>query len=87
MLGEDAQAAKEIAIAILLHTDSYLPNGDLKLKPLQQVVALSDEADKEAGGNHQYKQIDILGALERIRTIDAQISHEYKKEKLRVSEW
>lgn len=79
MLGEDAQAAKEIAIAILLHTE--------KLKPLQQVVALSDEADKEAGGNHQYKQIDILGALERIRTIDAQISHEYKKEKLRVSEW
>ncbi len=85
-LGEDAQAAKEIAIAILLHTDSYLPNGDLKLKPLQQVVALADEADEEAGGNHHYKQIDIPEALERIRAIDAQISHEYKKEKLRVSE-
>lgn len=69
-IGEDRHAAKEIAVAILLHTDSYLPNGELELRPLQKVVALADEADEEKDGNHHYKQIDDAIALERIRAID-----------------
>ncbi|WP_042220497.1 HD domain-containing protein [Oceanobacillus manasiensis] len=72
-IGEDRMAAKEIAVAILLHTDSYLPEGELQLKPLQQVVNMADEADEEAGGNHHYKKIDEQVALERIRKLDSQI--------------
>lgn len=75
-LGEDRHAAKEIAVAILLHTDSYLPEGELELKPLQQVVALADQADEEAGGNHHYKTIESYVALERIRALDTQIDNE-----------
>ncbi|WP_373894987.1 HD domain-containing protein [Virgibacillus natechei] len=75
-IGEDRQKAKEIAVAILLHTDSYLPEGELKLKPLQQIVALADEADEENGGNHHYKVIDDHTALERIRALDTQIEQE-----------
>ncbi|WP_077324284.1 HD domain-containing protein [Virgibacillus siamensis] len=73
-IGENPEAAKEIAVAILLHTDSYLPKGELKLKPLQQVVALADEADEEIGGNHHYKRIDEDIALERIRALDTRIN-------------
>ncbi|WP_337018609.1 HD domain-containing protein [Oceanobacillus massiliensis] len=72
-IGEERHAAKEIAVAILLHTDSYLPKGELKLNPLQQVVAMADEADEEYGGNHHYKTIDDQEALGRIRELDRQI--------------
>ncbi|MGP4066764.1 HD domain-containing protein [Oceanobacillus sp. M65] len=72
-IGEDRLAAKEIAVAILLHTDSYLPEGDLQLKPLQQVVNMADEADEEVGGNHHYKKMEDHVALERIRKLDRQI--------------
>ncbi|MGX4668196.1 HD domain-containing protein [Cerasibacillus sp. JNUCC 74] len=72
-MGEDPEAAKEIAIAILLHTDSYLPKGDLKLLPLQQVVHLADETDEEVGGKHHYKVIRDDEALDRIRFLDQQI--------------
>ncbi|PAV30559.1 phosphohydrolase [Virgibacillus profundi] len=75
-IGEDRHAAKEIAIAILLHTDSYLPKGELELNPLQQVVNLADEADEETGGNHHYKKIDEHVSLARIRALDKQIEHE-----------
>lgn len=81
-LGEDRHAAKKIAIAILLHTDSYLPNGQLELEPLQRVVAMADEADEEGGGNHHYKEIDFENALMRIRALDVQINkdlHEGKE--------
>ena len=74
-------------MAILLHTDSYLPNGHLELKPLQQVVTLADEKDEEAGGNHHYRTIDKHIALERIQALDIKIDekeNEYssKEEKM-----
>lgn len=75
-IGEDRHAAKEIAVAILLHTDSYLPEGELELKPLQQVVALADKADEEEGGKHHYKTIEEHVALERIRALDIRIDSE-----------
>lgn len=72
-IGEDRHAAKEIAVAILLHTDSYLPEGHLNLKPLQYVVSLADEADEESGGNHHYRTIEEDEAMERIRKLDKKI--------------
>ncbi|HLR67389.1 HD domain-containing protein [Virgibacillus alimentarius] len=75
-IGEDRHAAKEIAVAILLHTDSYLPAGELKLTPLQQVVTLADEADEEDGGSHHYRKIDSDQALECIRALDKCIAEE-----------
>ncbi|MCU9614929.1 HD domain-containing protein [Caldibacillus lycopersici] len=73
--GEDLQNAKEIALAILLHTDSYLPDGQLKLSPLQYVVAKADQADELPGGKHHYRKIDGGTALARIQTLDQRINH------------
>ncbi|RKQ32667.1 HD domain-containing protein [Oceanobacillus halophilus] len=73
--GEDLQHAKAIALAVLLHTDSYLPEGQLQLSPLQRVVAKADEADEEPGGKHHYRQIDYPTALDRIQKLDAKINH------------
>lgn len=77
-IGEDRHVAKEIAVAILLHTDSYLPEGHLELQPLQQVVTLADERDEETGGNHHYKTIEPHVALERIRALDTKINQKLK---------
>jgi uncharacterized protein len=72
-LGEDPQAAKAISLAVLLHTDSYLPEQNLKRDPLQQVVAEADTADEESGGAHHYKTISEQEALKRIRALDNSI--------------
>lgn len=82
-IGENRHAAKQIAVAILLHTDSYLPEGQLELNPLQQVVHLADEADEEKGGNHHYKMMEKAVALERIRALDIQIAKECTTEPAR----
>jgi len=87
-IGEERQAAKEIAIAILLHTDSYLPQGHLELQPLQQVVTLADEKDEETGGEHHYKKIEYHVALERIRALDIKIDQNeniYKNHKQKMA--
>lgn len=72
-LGENLPDAKAIALAILLHTNSYLPEGNLKLTPLQNVVAFADEADEEPGGNHHYRQITYEEALQRVKRLDRKI--------------
>lgn len=72
-LGEKRQKAKEISVAILLHTDSYLPEGMLELTPLQQAVKFADEADEETGGTHHYKEMDYDKALTLIRNLDYKI--------------
>ncbi|GAK14567.1 hypothetical protein JCM19039_4499 [Geomicrobium sp. JCM 19039] len=82
-LGEDRKSAKEIALAILLHTDSYLPSGDLQLTPLQMVVSQADEANEEPDGLHHYRMIDEKEALQRIRDLDElvqQTSKAYEKQ-------
>lgn len=76
--GENLQDAKAIALAVLLHTDSYLPEGELQLTPLQQVVALADEADEEPGGNHHYHQIEYENGLRRIQLLDTKINNYLK---------
>ncbi|MFA9555814.1 HD domain-containing protein [Evansella sp. AB-rgal1] len=72
-LGEDRVNAKKIALAILLHTDSYLPDGNLKLEPLQEVVALADKADEEPGGSHHYKVISDENAIKQLKELDRKI--------------
>jgi uncharacterized protein len=75
-LGEHPKKAKKIALAILLHTDSYLPDGELYLDPLQKVVALADEMDEEPSGNHHYRQIDDDRARRLISRLDQMIDDE-----------
>ncbi len=84
-LGEDLHHAKQIAVAILLHTDSYLPEGQLKLTPLQKVVARADTEDEEPGGAHHYRKIDPAEALSRIQTLDRKIDRFFQLEKLKKS--
>ncbi|MBS2970347.1 HD domain-containing protein [Metabacillus sp. KIGAM252] len=69
-LGEDREAAKEIALAILLHTDSYLPDGSLSQNPLQKVVKLADEMDEEPDGKHHYRRISEQTARKKIQELD-----------------
>lgn len=73
-IGEEPRNAKQIALAILLHTDSYLPEGELHLNPLQKVVALADQADEEPHGHHHYKKMDFHTALSRIQALDHSIN-------------
>jgi uncharacterized protein len=72
-LGEDPEKAKQIALAILLHTDSYLPEGNLNQNPLQRVVKMADEMDEEPEGQHHYKQIDQDVALQKIKQLDQKV--------------
>ncbi len=81
-LGEHPQHAKEIALAILLHTDSYLPEGELKRKPLQTIVKLADEADEEPGGKHHYRQIDDKLALKKIQQLDRMVEQQLQRNAL-----
>lgn len=78
-LGEDRENAKQIAIAILLHTDSYLPTGNLELSPLQQVVKQADEADEEVGGKHHERWMSFAEAKRRIRKLDQKINQKSQK--------
>ncbi|WP_257349148.1 HD domain-containing protein [Pseudalkalibacillus decolorationis] len=73
-LDEDRESAKAIALAILLHTDSYLPEGALQLDPLQQVVKLADEADEEPGGMHHYRTISNERACLMIKKLDEKVN-------------
>lgn len=70
---ENLQDAKEIALAILLHTDSYLPDGELHLRPLQKIVTEADTSDEETGGAHHYREIDYQTALYRVQRLDEKI--------------
>ncbi|MBA2877656.1 HD domain-containing protein [Anoxybacillus ayderensis] len=81
-LGEHPQHAKEIALAILLHTDSYLPEGELNRKPLQTIVKLADEADEEPGGKHHYRQIDDELALKKIQQLDRMVEQQLQRDAL-----
>ena len=72
-LGEEPQSAKEIALAILLHTDSYLPEGTIQQRPLQKVVKLADEADEEPGGKHHYREMEYNLAVKKIKELDKKV--------------
>ncbi|MFB5661400.1 HD domain-containing protein [Alteribacillus sp. HJP-4] len=84
-LGEDRRSAKEIALAILLHTDSYLPVGELNRSTLQYVVAKADELDEEPDGNHHYRTISDSKARKKIRDLDEKIARALEKRSLQES--
>lgn len=79
-LGEHPKKAKEISLAVLLHTDSFLPPSEINRTPLQQIVKLADEKDEEANGSHHYRTISLDKAIESIQRLDAMIEEELKKE-------
>lgn len=76
-LGEDREAAKEIAHAILFHTDSTLPTGRYELTDLQKVVHMADEQDKQPGNLHHYRTIDRIKELTLIEQLDKKIFEYY----------
>ncbi|NRG48242.1 HD domain-containing protein [Bacillus sp. CRN 9] len=69
-LGENPIMAKKISLAILFHTDSFLPGGEVVRTPLQTIVKQADEKDEEPGGAHHYRNIDKERALKSLRRLD-----------------
>lgn len=72
-LGENPVQAKGTSLAILFHTDSFLPSNDIIRTPLQQVVKWADEKDEEEGGNHHYRKIEHERAKQSIIRLDKMI--------------
>lgn len=72
-LGENPVKAKEIALAILFHTDSFLPGGKVVRTPLQSIVKLADEKDEEPGGAHHYREIGFERAMKSLQALDEKI--------------
>ncbi|MDO6657601.1 HD domain-containing protein [Anaerobacillus sp. 1_MG-2023] len=79
-LGENPVSAKEIAVAILFHTDSYFM-GTVNRNALQEVVAMADEADEEPGGNHHYKVISEEEARNELAALDHLIEQSLNSQK------
>ena len=74
-LGENPVKAKEIALAILFHTDSYFPGGEIIRTPLQEIIKKADEKDEEPGGNHHYRKIDNEKAVKLLKQLDEKIDN------------
>ncbi|MCT4792309.1 MULTISPECIES: HD domain-containing protein [Exiguobacterium] len=70
-LGEEPERAKEIALAVLLHTDSYLPPGTINRTPLQQLVHDADTLEEQPGGLHHYEKIPFEEAVNRLHALDS----------------
>lgn len=81
-LGENPIIAKEIALAVLFHTDSYMPEGFINRTPLQEIVKLADEMDEEQGGMHHYRKIDRDKAIKMIERLDEMVKDELKGSEL-----
>lgn len=79
-LGENPMNAKDIAYAILFHTDSYIKEGFTNRTPLQEITKLADELDEEKGGLHHYRQIDNEKAIKMIQKLDYMIEEALKIE-------
>jgi uncharacterized protein len=77
-LGENPVYAKEIALSILFHTDSYIEDSFIKRTPLQEITKLADEMDEEKGGLHHYRKIEPELARKKIVDLD-QMIEEYIK--------
>ncbi|WP_173916658.1 HD domain-containing protein [Halobacillus sp. Marseille-Q1614] len=77
-LGEDRLVAKEVSLAVLLHTDSYLPFSlEGKRTPLQAVVEEADRMDEQPGGLHHYKEMQHRTAIKILSRLDEKISDYY----------
>ncbi|WP_163102321.1 HD domain-containing protein [Peribacillus alkalitolerans] len=76
-LGENPVKARTISLAILFHTNSFLPSNDIKRTPLQQIVKLADEKDEEEGGKHHYRKISNERAASSLGRLDQWIDEFY----------
>lgn len=76
-LGEDRVNAKQISLAVLLHTDSFLPEKNIHREALQEVVALADEADEEPNGQHHYRTISDDRAERLLKQLDLRIENHH----------
>lgn len=72
-LGDDPQVAKDVSLAILFHTDSLIPDGSVELNPLQKIVTLADDMDKEPNHNHHYRQVDKQKEVRLLEALDMAI--------------
>jgi len=73
-LGEDRLVAKEVSLAVLLHTDSYLPFSlEAQRTELQEVVRKADEKDEQPSGQHHYKQMDKSEAIQLLNQLDLKV--------------
>ncbi|WP_102028116.1 HD domain-containing protein [Salirhabdus sp. Marseille-P4669] len=79
-LGEDKLAAKEISHAILFHTESALPKGNVELNAMQKVVHLADEKDKQPGDEHHYRNIDQEKERFLVKRLDEKIEQALARE-------
>ena len=80
-LGENPLKAKEIALAILFHTDSYFPGGEIVRTPLQAIIKQADEKDEEPGGSHHYRKIAHNRAQQQLVRLDEKIDNEYAEKR------
>jgi uncharacterized protein len=76
-LGENPIKAKEISLAILFHTDSYFPGGEIARTPLQNIIKQADEKDEETGGSHHYRKIENERAYRSLAILDQKIEKVY----------
>ncbi|RFU70937.1 HD domain-containing protein [Peribacillus saganii] len=72
-LGENPVRARTISLAILFHTDSFLPSNDIIRTPMQQLIKWADEKDEEKGGMHHYRKLDAERARQSIQRLDQMI--------------
>lgn len=72
-LGENPIKAKTISLAILFHTDSFLPSNDIQRTLLQQIIKWADEKDEEEGGKHHYRTIEYDRAKRSLMELDRMI--------------
>ncbi|MEN2769164.1 HD domain-containing protein [Ornithinibacillus xuwenensis] len=77
-LGENPKHAKDIAYAILFHTDSYIKDSYIKRTPLQEITKIADEMDEEKGGLHHYRKVEEKEATELIARLDDFVEEEMK---------
>ncbi|PLS16208.1 phosphohydrolase [Bacillus sp. M6-12] len=75
-LGENPVKARTISLAILFHTDSFLPSNDIIRTPIQQLIKWADEKDEEKGGMHHYRKLDHERARQSIIRLDQMIDGE-----------
>ncbi|MEK4922812.1 HD domain-containing protein [Cytobacillus sp. FSL R5-0569] len=70
-LGENPIRAKQVSLAILFHTDSFLPGGEVDRTALQSIVKRADEKDEEPGGAHHYRTITADRARQSLQKLDS----------------
>ncbi|MCP3026322.1 HD domain-containing protein [Halobacillus sp. A5] len=78
-LGEDRLVAKEVSLAVLLHTDSYLPFSLSEQRTLlQEVVEEADRMDEQPHGLHHYNVMTPSDAVKRLNRLDQKITDYYE---------